>query len=46
MQFKNPRTDQQSQKQSAEGRKANKRLEALEDPMVNTRMVFERYLKD
>ena len=46
MNSKSYRTDQKREKQSVNERKTNEKPQILEDPMVNTRMVFERYVRD
>jgi len=46
MDSKELRTNQTREQQLPDDRDTAEKLEASEDPMVNTRMVFERYLKD
>ena len=40
------RTNQTREQPLPDDRETGEKLETSEDPMVNTRMVFERYLKD
>jgi len=40
------RTNQTREQQLPDDSDRDEKLDAPEDPMVNTRMVFERYLKD
>ena len=40
------RTNQTREQQLPDDRDTGEKLDASEDPMINTRMVFERYLKD